>query len=473
MAVFLVLIVRQTVVEAFMIHGASMAPTFISRHYEVRCHNCGFVFQVGEGKTRDCGGHVQCPNCRNEWTSTREALGAVPETSADPTTNRLLTANTVLRGPSRVFVNKFIYQLRSPRRWEVVVFNVKEVMCASCHREFNSASDVPTTCAEPGCDGTRFEVTGKAQGKNYIKRVLGLPGERIQIVDGDVYANGRIVRKPADIQSEMWIPVYDSKLVPKHEVLTAWNATNADGFVLDPQEDGAEASLEWAALVRDYYAYNGAGSSASDTQLVGDCRLRTTLTVGSASSGGAVTLAIHDGGHRFELVMPVGSGRARLLMDGESVKDAAPSLAVGVASAVSMENYDDRIVVYVDGAQLLVHDYEPTEKYWSAHRSERAVDGTYKLGIKAASCRVQLDRVRIGRDLHYADRSRRFTPGQGECQLADTEYFVMGDNNPCSSDSTSSVWLRPGVSESRILGRAFFVFWPVQRMRLLADGPDE
>jgi hypothetical protein len=29
------------------------------------------------------------------------------------------------------------------------------------------------------------------------------------------------------------------------------------------------------------------------------------------------------------------------------------------------------------------------------------------------------------------------------------------------------------VSESRVLGRAFLVFWPVQRMRLLAGGAAE
>ena len=63
---------------------------------------------------------------------------------------------------------------RDPRRWEVVVFqNQKD----------------PTQA--------------------YVKRVAGLPGEQIQIREGDLFVNDRLMRKPFDVQRAARIPVSD------------------------------------------------------------------------------------------------------------------------------------------------------------------------------------------------------------------------------------------------------------------------
>ena len=48
----------------------------------------------------------------------------------------------------------------------------------------------------------------------YVKRVVGLPGEAIQIVDGDLYIDGRIARKSPKEQRAMRILVYDNDFVP-------------------------------------------------------------------------------------------------------------------------------------------------------------------------------------------------------------------------------------------------------------------
>ena len=60
----------------------------------------------------------------------------------------------------RLLVDKNVFNLRNPRRWEMAVFR----------------------CPDP--DPKEF-------GKPYVKRVVGLPGETITLIDGDVYANGR------------------------------------------------------------------------------------------------------------------------------------------------------------------------------------------------------------------------------------------------------------------------------------------
>jgi len=64
----------------------------------------------------------------------------------------------------RVVVNRFAYRFMSPRRGDIVVFKA------------------PPT-ADP-------------EGKEFIKRLVGLPGDRIRIRDGQLYVNGQAVSEP-------------------------------------------------------------------------------------------------------------------------------------------------------------------------------------------------------------------------------------------------------------------------------------
>ena len=52
----------------------------------------------------------------------------------------------------RILVNKFVYDVRDPRRWEVIV----------------------------------FKYPGDAK-MNYIKRLIGLPNETVRIYQGDIF----------------------------------------------------------------------------------------------------------------------------------------------------------------------------------------------------------------------------------------------------------------------------------------------
>ena len=66
-----------------------------------------------------------------------------------------------LRDQERIFINKYAYRLEAIERGDVVVFRY------------------------PGDPS-----------KNYIKRVVGVPGDRIEIVRGAVLVNGRPVEEP-------------------------------------------------------------------------------------------------------------------------------------------------------------------------------------------------------------------------------------------------------------------------------------
>lgn len=64
-----------------------------------------------------------------------------------------------LEDRDRMIVNKFVYDMRSPKRFEIIVFHASEQ-------------------------------------SDYIKRVIGLPGEHVAYKDEQLYINGEIVEEP-------------------------------------------------------------------------------------------------------------------------------------------------------------------------------------------------------------------------------------------------------------------------------------
>lgn len=68
-----------------------------------------------------------------------------------------------LKVNDRVMVNKFIYRFKEPQRGDVIVFNPPEVI----------PSKYP-----------------------YIKRLIGLPGDTVEIKNNKVYINGRALKEP-------------------------------------------------------------------------------------------------------------------------------------------------------------------------------------------------------------------------------------------------------------------------------------
>ena len=187
--VLVVLVVRQMVVEAFRIQHGSMAPTLLGIHKEIRCPNCDRVFDVGEARIGP-GGQVQCSNCDYHWEGAGtygedgeplrfrrpSSLGWLWNSATTDNGTPLRpadAANRIRRDACRIFVNKFIYQLRKPRRWEVVVFQypVFSLRCRLCGWQGETESLEDVVC--PDCGSQEFAVTTK----DFIKRVAGLAQE--------------------------------------------------------------------------------------------------------------------------------------------------------------------------------------------------------------------------------------------------------------------------------------------------------
>src|SRR5579883_903545 len=221
-----VLLARTFSAEAYVVPTGSMAPTLLGWHRELVCGDCQFVYVVGideDGRT----GSAVCPNCGRGELDATQAIEC---------------------GGDRVLVQKFLFEFRRPKRWEVAVFHYPE---------------------DPS--------------QAYVKRVVGLPGESIRLDQGDVYVDGRIVRKTLEEQRATRLLVADSRFEP-HEAgqhprwlfRSGWNyRSRASGWTRRGQEfvhtagSQPEPGGDWILYrnwdparkrygpVRDFYAYNG------------------------------------------------------------------------------------------------------------------------------------------------------------------------------------------------------------------------
>jgi len=198
----LAFVFRGFVVEAFVIPTGSMAPTLMGAHERIRSSETGYSWPVGPWYS---GTYMQ-----QDYKPIQGAYPDPPIEVHDPMTGELLTRKDVpRRSGDRILVLKYLYLVMEPQRFDVVVFK--------CPYE-------PQT--------------------NFIKRLTGLPGEEIAIVDGDIFtrpaqshddrmagaesgarnpwadSDWKIARKPKLVQEATWQVVFDSDYAPRGSIVT-------------------------------------------------------------------------------------------------------------------------------------------------------------------------------------------------------------------------------------------------------------
>ncbi|MGL5095809.1 MAG: S26 family signal peptidase, partial [Planctomycetia bacterium] len=144
-------LVRTFVAEPYFVPTGSMAPALLGWHKETRCPHCRARVVVGSDGAS--GSNAVCGNC-----SRLVPLDELPVAAGD-----------------RLLVQKGSFDYVGPRRWETVVF-----------RNPDSPNEA------------------------YVKRVAGLPGETVRIVDGDVFVDGAIARKSLDELLSLVTPVFEA-----------------------------------------------------------------------------------------------------------------------------------------------------------------------------------------------------------------------------------------------------------------------
>ncbi len=159
--VVLVLMLKLFVAEAFVIPTGSMANTLWGDQVKVECPECGESFPVSaavRSGRRTVPGRTSCQNCGNSFSP----ANATDWSSGD-----------------RVLVGKYEYHVRGPQRFDIPVFRFPEYPYSET----------------------------ELSAMNYIKRLVGLPGETIAIYKGDLYRTKELTysdRKPVDRPEDLW-----------------------------------------------------------------------------------------------------------------------------------------------------------------------------------------------------------------------------------------------------------------------------
>lgn len=365
-AIVLALVLRAFVIEAFVIPTGSMAPHLMGQHMLLTCPGCGYSFPFGvsydgaTGRTSGLPAALRCPMC-----------------------DTLITGRDwpILSG-DRVLVLKYLYQFRPPARHDVVVFR-------------NPQSNL----------------------ENYIKRLVGLPGEVLRIVHGDVFVhaiedvngdgnldeldldrNGdgvfnrhdyeqldwAVTRKDHRVQQGIWQLLHDvdyrdadaGRDWPRYwqgePGQAAWS-TRRGGRVF-AFDGGDGQGIQFArGMSRAFLAHNFYNASPESsilntrTDISSDLKLQTTITAESAEA--TVRLELSNFLHEFAAEFDM-TGSVRLLhrpLDpvtreptgawAEMLGPApAPALQAGRAVEIAIAHADWRVAVWVDGRCVLETD---------------------------------------------------------------------------------------------------------------------
>jgi signal peptidase I len=450
-AFILAFVFRAFVMEAFRIPTGSMADTLKGAHFRLSCPQCAYKYDYGfdsrrPGLPRDSvpRGLVKpsdslCPSCGFYNSGDKP----IPISYGD-----------------RILVLKCFYQFVEPKQWDVVVFK--------------NPLDPPI---------------------NYIKRLIGRPGETVEIIDGDVYINGQISRKPPKVQDELWMPVYDNDYQPvrPHEGSFYWHngwqqplrnlpdskwrldETRPTLFHLESHPDEINSLIYDTSVGNEFratYAYDDI-RAYEYMPYCSDLMVRFYSLPGTPQGRIGVALSKYQTEYRAWVDFTGDMVIAKASRGEKSIELARTTVeppVVNEPTAVKFENVDHQLI-FEYGTEKLTYDLGRDPN--NAGERETHIQPKVKI---FGSGKITLSHIAIFRDIHYIGRKSPGARGGGRAtqgnpfKLGKDEFFVLGDNSPNSEDGRW--WSQPGrgnngvfykegiVPRDYLVGKALFVYWP-------------
>jgi signal peptidase I len=433
----LAFVFRAFVAEAYVIPTGSMAPTLNGAHMRFNSPTTGANWAVGPWHF--VGGDAQSPfpsqaQAMRQWASNNRVQSAAAGTVTvhDPLTGeQVVDPVGRARAGDRVFVHKYLYALAEPEPWDVVVFK----------------------------DPTNPD-------QNFIKRMIGLPGEEIALVDGDVFfrklprpadprpswsqTGWQVRRKPARIQNDLWQPLFDSSFMlpsasPARSPLVASGelraVDGARGYDFDGRGEGViswDVSREFIGRnpyfengSRDYDRtraitdrgwYNEVFHGTGARYPVGDLRLSARITLGEGVDQTKLKLSPTVTCRAHEFRAHISNGQVQLQMRAQPAPGAAqalpwtdllpqaralPLMSPGSTHRIEFWHVDQSLQVRVDDELLAYAGYD-----WGPQaRLEHVV------GRDAAEAAAKSDAPVLQQSSLYKPVGLRWEVGGGAVQL--------------------------------------------------------
>ncbi len=415
------------------VSGGSMALNLLGIHRNVICADCGFAFAC-DAEVLPASPRAICPNCG----CVINGIDSLPDLDGD-----------------RLLIDRSAYQFRRPRRWEIAAF--------------------------------RHPREAK---KIVIKRVAGLPGESVQIQNGDVYVNGQIQRKSLDCQRSMAVMVYDAKYssaaAPGRPVLpprwqgenekSLWNSAN--GRLTHPctTDKGGNTAIDWLV----YHNWRRIPDRQGEVQ---ECPITDIMPYNQSLPRREEDVhALNDLMLSFHLMKIVGRGKFFIrAIYGKDVFQVEIDPMAGAyqvtrngreilpeGNRIAWNNKGADIIVSLIDRQFLLAINDLTVFCLPIDDPILPIESTsqpFAIGIEGLG--VVVEGLRIYRDVYYTQPigwdNRR---AQDEpIQLGDNEYFVLGDNSSISEDSRT--WpSRTPVVDNLLIGKPLMILFPAKSITI-------
>ncbi|MCP3914910.1 MAG: signal peptidase I [bacterium] len=325
----------------------------------------------------------------------------IPTGSMQPT----LMGNTETGVFDRVLVDKFSYHYRDPERFEIVVF--------------------------------RYPLD---RSKNFIKRIVGMPNEELEIRNGDVRvrpdgeSEWRVLRRPD--------PIYDATL-KKLKTEGQWQLDGA-GWSVDNGDivatGAGSAKFPRSGSIKDNYTDGYPGKIASKINTggklsggndVGDLRVQGEIS--AAASCTEVQIELTEAETRYVVTIPGPAAadhaapRIQEQNTGETQGDPATGevmkLPAGKSISYRVQNLDDLVSVYLEGE--LVVSLEVKEA--SMQKSS--------VVLRTVGGGAEFSGTEVFRDIYYIAAGQKYPSFTGEKKIPEGHYLMLGDNTQDSSDS--------------------------------------
>lgn len=306
----------------------------------------------------------------------------------------------------RVLVDKFSYHYRDPERYEVVVF--------------------------------KYPLD---RSKNFIKRIVGMPGETLEIRDGDLFharpgEDMKILRRPRPVQRTQLRLLEGSPEYSWRVDEGSWTTQLAEAtgtgpgrisFPSDPRGIRDHYTDGYPVKLAERVRSSGKGSGNNP---VGD--LRVEGVAAAAADCTEIKLVLREASRVYTLTVPGPAASAEerpsirvqdlrgSFADAQALAATPWKLRAGDSVRIAGQNIDDLLELEIDGEVVVELEIGSVSNSNDAHVS-----------IVTEGGGADLEDLQVHRDIYYTTARQKYR----RWQIPEGQYVMLGDNTQDSSDS--------------------------------------